>query len=946
MPRRTQVDPNQPRAALDPVASPTSRPFVPRLGPETILPVQELAGLSGILGKIAGQQAEERAKVNTQKGLQSANDAPADVVAEIAAASAGQDTAENKAKAHQSAMAKLVQEGKIHVSEDPWTNVGWQQGMAHRLMAGYDAKLNARLAETTATQDEHGDPSIPKSPDAVSAEVWGEYKDNPVLQGYYGSRVAVQMKADADDRFAAQTERQLGENRVKDTTTASTNALTDKLFGLAVSGTPPTPDDWATVKAFGDELYRKTGGVANPRAVATQALEAAAARIGAADGGESGVSKEAEFLRSMRGMPVGNTTAGKDAQVAPKLEDMIAEAERKYKTKQSNLGEVEANADHQAVRTGLREYYAALDKAKAAGGGTADPKAVLDEVSAKWRGANTFDQRLGLVVDAVEGSTLESNKKQGAIQAAKLVQELEAGGNPDTVEQNATLLHISGGMDKDGYDAVVAAVDGRRSVKHLIESSPLSVAAHREIADAAQVRGLPQELESEIGVELQNKNQSLVDDYNRRELSAMSAINALPKSQQEDAARKWHDENDPKLKAELRDGSVQLNKDRAAARAEIVDRLKRSQSAEDLLQTHRNLFAQKEIESFQQAQTNTTDVEVMSRGEEYKDGEAFVLDTVRQKYKDDPSLVDILETGRRELKRSFSSVIAGKLAAVDPAARGTTIRTTAEELADGVVQRVAASRIVRLAEAAKPGAEGVPAANALLDYAEQDLAGANAALKTDDPSERAKVLVAQNPTVPQTIVDYQEAFLKSTTRPSFSAQLPVFGLFQKIERKDLENRINVDGLAALSSPKLSPVAKAQALADMRKITGISMDELSSGKMRLESSADWRAKAEEYLARQQGLDDPRFAPQRQILRAELSKVPTEFPLDGVQIGPYTTPFGKDEAEFRLWKDTREPELRAIAAKYGVPPSSEANQDKPFKDFVRFQKEAHRRLNQEQ
>lgn len=946
MPRRQQVDPNQPRAALEPVATPTSRPFAPRLGPETILPVQELAGLSSVLGKIAVQQAEDKAKVSTQAGLKAAEDAPADVVAEIAAASAGQDTAENKAKAHQAAMAKLVQEGKIHVSEDPWTNVGWQQGMAHRLMAGYDAKLNARLAETTATQDPStGDPVIAKSPDAVAAEVWNQYKDNPVLKGYYGSKVAVQMKAEADDRFATQSERQLGENRVKDTITSSTNALTDKLFGMSVAGTPPTPDDWATVKAFGDELYRKTGGVANPRAIAAQAIQSAAARIGAADGGESGVSKEAEFLRSMRGMPVGSTTAGKDAEVSVKLEDMIDEAERKYKTKQENLGRQEANEDRRAIQTGLREYYAALDKAKATGGGTADPKAVLDEVAAKWRGANTFDQRLGLVVDAVEGATLESNKKQGAIQAAKLIQELEAGGNPDTAEQAAMLLHTSGGMDKDGYDAVIAAVDGRRSVKHLIESSPLSVAAHREIADAAQVRGIPQEFESEVGVELQNRNQSYVDDYNRRELAAMTAINALPKGQQGEAERKWHDENDGELKELLRNGSVQLGKDRAAARAEIVDRIKHSQSAEDLLQKHAGLFAQKEVESFQQAQSNATDVEQMARGEEYKDGEAFVLNTVQQKYKDDPSLVDILETAKRELKRSFSGVIGGKLAAVDPAKRGETIRATAEELADGVVQRVATSRIVRLSEAAKPGAEGVPAANAVLDYAEQDLTGANAALKSDDPSERAKVLVTQNPAVPQTVVDYQTAFLHGTTSPGFSSQLPAFGLFQRIEKKDLENRINVDGLATVASPKLSPVAKAQALVDMRKVTGLSMDELAGGKVRLDVSADWRAKAENYLTKLQGIDDPRYEPQRKLLREQLAKVPPEFPLDGVQIGPYTTPFGKDEAEFRLWADTREPELRAIAAKYGVPPSSAANQDKPFKDFLRFQKEAHRRLNQE-
>lgn len=184
MPRRQQTEYRPPTAEVQPVATPNSRPFVPRLGPETILPVQEFAALSQTLHKISVQQAERDAERESVKGFMEDQAGVPDPVAAVAQATKDQDAADAAQKANQEAFAKAEQKGAVKAVQNPWNAVGHAQSQAHRLMLGYDQRLNAAIAAATATTDENGDPVVPKDPQAVIAKVWSQYKDNPVLQGY------------------------------------------------------------------------------------------------------------------------------------------------------------------------------------------------------------------------------------------------------------------------------------------------------------------------------------------------------------------------------------------------------------------------------------------------------------------------------------------------------------------------------------------------------------------------------------------------------------------------------------------------------------------------------------------------------------------------------------------------------------------------------------------
>ena len=936
MPRRVQTEYRPPQANIEPVATPNSRPFVPRLGPETILPVQELAGLSQTLHRISVQQAERDAERDLTAGFMEDQGAP-DPVGAVAAASKDQDAADAAQQANQDAFAKAEQSGAIGGHQNPWKAVGHTQSQAHRLMAGYDAKLEAAMSAAVNTTDENGEPVIPKSPDAVIAEVWAQYKDNPVLKNYYGAKVARQMKLDADQRFVDTAAKTLDANRTREAVTWATNSLSQKMFGMSVAGQEPTAQTWEEVRAWSKELYRKTGGKAKAREIMLDAVKGAASRMDAADDGASGVSKGAELIRDFMDAPVNGTTLGKDAVAAPELESMIAHYEDQQKTKAESAARKEAAEDARAIGQAEREAFEVLDKARERG-----PVDVVAEVENYLSGAredNRFGSRTGLVADALQKLALDSTAKEGAIGSAKILQDLDEGLiTPDEAMYQARAVRRAIGLD--GYRRVQKAAQDRMDVRPLIEDSPIAQRWGKDLEEAAEVPGIPQGLRGEVGVEVQALNRADVSNFRARQVQAMKAVAALPEEQQEEAQRAWYDENAAALVATLNERGQKWNADRAAARVQIVDAIRRSQPVDALLQQHADKFGAEELEPLQLAAERNSDYEALTLTPAYQKSEQFVLAQVREKYKDDPDAGLLVEAAQRTLQGLFTDSIGGVLAGVEPGKKNAAIASTARELSDQVLQEVEIQKLKRFEEAAAPGDDTVPEAKALIDFGAADRQVAVDAIRTTDRSALAEALVTTNPNVPQDLLDYQSAFLRATSSPGFSSQLPGFGLFQMVEKVDVENLAEVEGRRILADEKLSPKDKGQAIADMYKVTGLRAEDLLAGKIVLRPSPEWRAKVESHIKLLEGSGNANSLRLVDLMRKELAAPPPEVSADGVQVGPYTTPFFATEDELRLWADTRKPDLQKLARKYGVLDGDEA-----FDEFIRFQSAAVKRLNQE-
>jgi hypothetical protein len=939
MPRRQQTEYRPPTAEIQPVATPNSRPFVPKLGPETILPVKEFAALSQTLHKITVQQAERDAERDVVEGFMEDQGAP-DPVAAVAQATKDQDAADAAQVANQEAFAKAEQKGTIEGYQNPWKKVGATQSQAHRLMSGYDQKLNAAMAAATQTTDENGDPVVPKDPQAVIAEVWAQYKDNPVLQNYYGAKVAKQMKLDADARFVETAAKTLDANQTRETVTWATNSLSQKMLGMSVAGQEPTAETWEEVRAWSKDLYLKTGGKAKTREIMLDAVKGAASQQDAADDGASGVSRAAELIRDFLGAPVGGTTLGKDAIAAPELESMIAHYEDQQKTKAENAARKEAAEDARAVNQAEREAFAALDKARERG--PLDVVAEVEKYMASAREDNRFGERTGLVADAMQKLALTSEEKEGALASSKIIEDLDAGLiSPDEAMYQARALQQSLGIE--GYRKVQQAAKDRTDLRPLIEDSPIAQRWGKNIGDAAEVPGIPQAMRGEIGVEVQALNRSDVAAFQSRQAAAMKAIAALPPEQRDEAQRKWYDENGAELVKTLNERGQKWNDDRAAARVQIVDAIKHSQPIDALLQQHADKFGSEELEPFRAAADHAADYEALTSLPSYQRGVATIVGEVQAQYKDDEDL-GVLTAATEDVAHDlFVNSIGEKLAGADPAKKNAVIAATVREVRDQVLEEVKGIKLKRFTEAAQPGGETVPEAKELIEFGEASRKRAADAIKTTDKDQLAEMLVATNPDVPSSVAGYQASFLKATVLPTserFSTQMPMFGLFQMVEKQDVENQVEFEGKNVLNDPKLSPKAKAQAVADMYKVTGIPAQDLLDNKIVLRPSAAWRKKAESHLARLSGSSNANSQRLAGLLRDELAKPPPEVSADGVKVDIYNTPIAATEAELSLLLNTRKPEVEKLVRKYGVLDGATA-----FDEWVIFQQAAVKRLNQE-
>lgn len=937
MAKRQQVDFRPPEAEIRPVAESASRPFVPRLPQSVVAPVQELAGLSSILSRIAAQQGAREFEVGRQGGFDEAEGAPQDVIDELAAAHRDQDSAEARLKASNDVITKAVKAGKIHVSEAPGVHTGFVEGAATRLMKGYDAKLAARLSEAAMTEDGNGNPVIAKDPGTIVDEVWAQYKDNPILRNYYGSKIAQQIKVDADARFTSQALRQLGENRVNDTIRSSTQDLGDKFFEMQVSGQDPDETTWQTIRDWSQAVNDATAGKADRRKMMIAAIEDVASRIEGKDDGDLGFSQTAQFLRKLRPAPVGSTTAGADVEIAPKLEQMILDAERLHKSKVQDKEAAAGSEDRLAVAKGRREFLQFMQEKKKLG--PVDPVGAFKEYEEKFGPA--FGNRQGLVMDDVLKVALVTDANLGAVEAGNLQKQLDQNVDPDVVADQ--LANMAGSMSHNAYMAVDEAIEQKRSLKPFLEGSPMYQTRKDEVVAAAVIPGIPPELRDEMGLAARDQNDALVADYYKRAEAAAVEWATMPKSARDAAQRAWYNENVPALKQQLTENGRKFLEAQNTAVADINKLLRERQDPRAVIQANRDVLGARQVQNFESLAVEATNYQGMTRTAPYQDGSRIVGLALETKYAADPEKNILVEAGLRALNKKFTSTIAEKLAGQDPSKADAIIYEHTKELSDEVLEEVENQRLTRYGGALEKGGETLEEAKQSLNDAAADLQVAVSAQQTPEKAADAIVDSRPMPHISDDLVDMQKGLISRERRASLG--------FARVRDHHVLDRAYAEVRTVLLNPAVDPTAKGQAAVDSRRGVVLPMEDVVAGKMRLAPSEHWRSKVKSYAEGMFGgpgavlLASGNQQLTAKMLQQEFDRPPLEVDISKAKIGPYTQAFFRTSAELRQWVETRKPELWNAARGMGVPLGEQPVEgDRAFKEFLRRQEEMIRLLDQ--
>lgn len=926
MPRQpVQYDPPG-QGGLRPVASPVASPYVPSIPKPTLIPVQELAGLSEALANVSLQQAERANQRAKQEGMDAAAAAPMDLVEEIGRAGADLDDKEAKLKANADAFAKAQAGGKIHVSQNPHHRQGWIEVSAHRLMTSYDAQLQQALSAVTATVDAQGNPVIAQDPAQVVQDAWAKFAGNSILTDFHGSKVAQARKQDIDERFQVTAARRLAEAQQKAMGEWGQNTLAEKFHAMASLGHDPGDEEAKEVRDFVTELRRR--GVTDTGAVTLNAMEGAASQADADDDGAGGVSKAANLLRDLLQMPYGTTTVEKDADAGTKVQALI----RRYDAMHEEKAKSKATADEAEKRLAFtaadREALALFQSEEQDGNG--DVLGVAAKYVQDIQNDGRFGPNTPLVVQHVQQLALAQKEQVSGVHAENLVAEMVGGADPTLALQTARTMMARGGMNLEQYKRVAAVYQEQVAVRPLLEGSATSASVMASLARAADMPGVP----ADVGALERAANEEALEGYRSRAAAAAKQALAMAPEARDEFMRTWTEENRALLEKDLRAKRVQFSTARDQALAEADDLLNHASSPEQVLQSKGQYFSQEEREKRRARAAIATDRTRFMGLSAYTDAEAFVVGSLTDKYKDTNAgqLRDIVEAARRELRDQFLPALDSTLPTVDPSAQTGAAQKVLDEITPKVLERMAASNVVRIAESAKPGGEGVTATLGALKTAEDDLGVADTLAGKSAEDVAAQLTSAATAGVSEDHRALQKAYLGGERQGPF-------GWFGAPTRANIEDRAYTEVVAALSDRTLTDQQAAQAAVDAHKVTGIAAQDVLDGKLRVRASDEFTAKLRAAQIRTErgrfgalGVNQP-FA---DALESELTRPPVEVDISKAKLNAYTTPFFKSEAELQEFGRTRNEDIHALARKLGVPDG-----DTEFKKWLAFQKDAIRR-----
>lgn len=916
MVNRKQVQFDPPEPTLQPVATPQSVGYAPRIPKAQLLPIKELAGLSETLTQISLQQAEKDNEAEREAGRKAGIDAGQDTIDQLAQAHKDLSAAEYEQKVNQVAFRRAEGDGSIEKAQNPWRKVGFIESSAQRIMAQYHSELIANMQKATATVDKDGMPAAAQPAESVIAETWDKYKGNPFLSDYYGSKIATAQKLAVDAQFQQEASRRLADEQSKAYQQNANNSVGQWAItqSLKKSLDPETVTNFDAV--MGD--IRLKGG--DPRVALKEGLGLMASNSASADDGSGPTSVAADDLRRMMSLRVGTTTIKNDAELGPYFQqeierldaDHVRKASLKLAGTQAQRNLAFDRADHEALQ--------AIDAARKAGETTDGVTAIVDKLIGQVRDGKTYGEDSLEVAQHLVAFRNGLATEDNAQNRTQILEDLNRRGDAAGARYAAQVALDDKRISYDDFKAVTAEITAHENVAPILHGESV-IGSDKRVAQYTKIEGVPEGAGVGLGRNLGDRQQAFEE-----ERSAYARSNAeLPPEQQREKMDAWIKTNEPKLKQDAQSAKDLFNKERLEKRLAANDALARFQPVPEGTVDGEH-FSQDEIVRYNEASTRAASKENFFESSTYKEALSERIQNAFAAV--DKSSLEPADQGalRSAIQIRFREDALSSLQAVMETAKpGEVAQKWSENLLDVGVkfdQRNIASNFSTYSELLRPKAEGeakttIQEGQALIEKNAANVTAAATLKALPSGDAYAKALVAtRDPNVGADAYDVLTSAIAGTRRG-------VFGILPGNTLVDARTRASAEAGKVLANPSLNDATKKSAVMSLVAPIGIPAEDALAGKVVLRQPPEQRAALEALLATYKNPayitvgTDPfgrAVAQTRKYLEDQLAAVPPELPLAAGDFNPHTTLMFQSQDELQSWiKDGR---ARQLASKYGV------------------------------
>lgn len=901
--------PAQDNAEIRPVAQPRSVAYVPAIPKKTLLPVQELAGLSDSLQKVNLEQTKRENEAALEEGRRAGVNADQGVVDRIAAASKDLTDKENAQKANQAAFAKEVAAGNIHVSENPWARIGFIESSARNLMSKYRDDLDQNMKQATATVDDQTGQPVPAKPtDQIIQETWAKYANNPFLQDHYGGKVMVEEKYAADAAFHQQASRKLGEEQSKAQQQNFTNETYTSFLAQAHSHQPIDQNfvDMHVANATNGRLK----GVEDVRQGTYDAIVATSSELSRVDPNDA-----ARWLDESLKLKVGNTTIGDDANYGAKVRNEIRLQQQRglERGQRENAAHDDEQRKQEIKATSDLAAYIA-DKRKQ------DPN--FNEQSGRLDWIRQFKDTNGAgepgitdtVADRLTVRTNNAARESSASTTNGILAFLHLSHDPEMIRNLADAKIANGEISEDDHKRVADAISSLYTDAPILNSDAVK-ATTESLTGSLTALGLSAKIRADnagpISALLAQRDQSMAEDA--ADLRGQSA----------------QERRDEVIKrAQARDQGVLGYKERLAAlvdgprkelestRAEV--RLARAHwlpvPAETMAKVER-LMDPGEIETIDSQNVERGNQSGWLAGsgkpEGRPAGQAFqdeLEPAIKAAYGENPeNLTKVTSIARGIFNAQLEGPIRGILASTDPDKQQVAVEKQAREIARDYASKTFKSDMERIASnlgIGKP-AEALSTSNAQKTSAESSSLVYDSMVNADSPTARAEEqLKVHSPYISNDALTVVKRAITGGVLPG------------SLEHAQAQNRVVSELNDIYKNPNATDSARLDAMMGVAGPIGlISYRDIEAGKVTIRPSSEWDVAVGAYKTAV-GNMRPVGVPKAEAVQSWIDSQTRTIPLDKATYRPFTDPyFPTPEAVDYMQKNQPE-RFKTLAAKVGI------------------------------
>jgi hypothetical protein len=935
---RIVPDAQVPAPAIQPAAQPVDTYYSPAIPQQTYQQILDLSPLSEALQKIVSAQQDKQNKEDVAAGASLAAGVKPSVLQELQGASV--DMADKAAvrKRNQDYYARLVARGVIPENASPWTYVGFQEQASRSIMGAYSQAVESRMADVAAIVDpKTGLPQDPTKPEQVLSEEWAKLADNPVLQSFYGSQVANQMKSQVDEHFRQAAGKAYGEAVVAYRKDALATAVGQQLTGWSAQTDPASPSQVTALETFiANEMRDKS--VEDPRSVVMTGIKYAASKAGEHSGDEA-----VRLLNMVRDLKVGGTTIGSDAHSGTELEGLLKQYRDQADSDVSRAAERAQARYKSALLAADKEVDPLLSQAVLAKG---DPYAAYQRWAEVATAKQSFGPDTGTVVLAKGREALAyANAPQAENKALELelVKRIDAGDGLDTIGADVSHALQAGQLSAGQYDSLKARVDKRADLSPLVEQNPAYASALHRIDAASTLKGFPPEVQAQFDARAGEPRDAFISD------AAAFAATVAGKPDAQGLMRSWLADREKATVESIRSFERDVQAKRAGALDQIREQLAHSTDATELIKKNAELLTQDETAQLLDRSRLVGDRTRFFNTQEYRDAEGRVAQAVNLAAGEDlgglsqarqsAAVNDQQVQWSRALRGAAAQWLDENAPRLAPSTLPSAFNAFLQTKADEIKRQIGGSNADTGAAQTAAGASTAEVVSAAqkVEGDQADAAGVTADIKSGAADPYAKLFTAArlNPNVDPRIFDQQHKYLNGTV------DLPAVQYTQSME-----------AAALVANPALSNQQRADAAVSLYQNVGIPAEAILSGTLEaklppaIEARAtsmrdsgysvlaaaigtqpwlitDLKAAAEAGRA----LKDPVYRAQaargyavaaagESILRGETPK----FDISKASIAPYTTRMFQTRAELEAF--SLGPQMAPLMARLGVPTDNAA------------------------